>query len=70
MTQDEKDLDHLGHIEAFQRFMAQVYAWRESAIGDLRGAATDQVQQIAGRIQAYDDTLRAGDWEGVRKRMQ
>jgi hypothetical protein len=70
MTQDEKDLDHLGHIEAFHRFMAQVHVSRETSIGDLRGATTDQVQQIAGRIQAYDDILRYGDWESIRKRMQ
>ena len=70
MTQDEKDLDHLQHIEAFQRFMAQVYAWREAAIGELRGASTEQVQQISGRIQAYDDTLRSGDWEGIRSRIK
>jgi hypothetical protein len=70
MNQDEKDLDHLGHIEAFQRFMSQVYVSRETSIGDLRGASTDQVQQIAGRIQAYDDILRYGDWENIRRRMK
>jgi hypothetical protein len=66
MTQDEKDLDYLRHIEAFQRFMAQAYASREAAIGELQEASTDKVQQIAGRIQAYDEMLRSGDWESVR----
>ena len=70
MNQDDKDLDHLGHIEAFQRFIAQVHVSRETAIGDLRGASTDHVQQISGRIEAYDDILRYGDWENIRRRMK
>ena len=41
---------------------------REEAIAELSSASLEQVQQISGKILAYDEVLRMSNYEDMRKR--
>lgn len=55
---NQKALEHLHNNEDFAEFAHYLHETREHYIGQLHGAGTELVQQIAGRIASLDDLLR------------
>ena len=66
----EEDIKALSQHEAFARFIQTIEAAREESIQDLNGASTEIIQQLAGRICAYDDILAIVNWGSLRKQHQ
>jgi hypothetical protein len=66
----EDDIKALSNHETFARFIQSIEAAREEAIGDIGAASTEHIQQLAGRIVAYDDILKMVNWEALRMRHQ
>lgn len=66
----EDDIKALSNHETFARFIQSIEAAREEAIGDIGSASTEHIQQLAGRIVAYDDILKMVNWEALRMRHQ
>ena len=58
----------LGNQEAFARFINYIANLREEEIARLHEANTEKLQQISGRILAYDELLRMVDWEAMQRR--
>ena len=65
---NEDDINALSNHETFARFIQSVEYAREQAIQDLHGSGVDGVQQISGRICAYDDILNMVNWDKLRVR--
>jgi len=66
----EDDIKALSNHETFARFIQSIEAAREEAISDIGGASSEHIQQLAGRIVAYDDILKMVNWEALRIRHQ
>lgn len=66
----EDDIKTLSNHEAFARFVQSIEAAREEVIADMAGSSTDVIQQLSGRILAYDDILKMVDWNTLRRRHQ
>ena len=64
----EDDIKALSNYEAFARFIQSVESAREECISDLNSSNVEQVQQLAGRILAYDDLMKMANWESLRVR--
>lgn len=64
----EEDINALAHHETFARFMQSIESAREEVIADLSGATSEQIQQLAGRVLAYDDILKMVNWDEIKKR--
>jgi hypothetical protein len=64
----EKDIKALHNYEHFARFISVINDLREQSIGELSDATTDNIQQISGRIIAFDDMLQLSDWKNLEKR--
>jgi hypothetical protein len=62
----EEDIKALSQHETFARFIQSIESAREEVIADLAGAPSEQIQQLAGRILAYDDILKMVNWEHLR----
>ena len=54
----EEDIKTLANYEAFARFIYSIEAAREEVIADMANSSTEGIQQLSGRILAYDDILR------------
>lgn len=65
---DQKQLDHLSHIDEFIAFLEEVKDRREASIQQLHDRPTDSVQQLAGRILEADDILKMGGWDEIQSR--
>lgn len=63
----DEDIEFLSKYEQFARFIYSVSTAKDAAIKDLHDANTDQVQQISGKIVAYDDVVDMADFESLRK---
>lgn len=64
----EEDIKTLSNHEAFARFVQSIETAREEVIADLAGAPTEGIQQLSGRILAYDDILKMVNWDSLRER--
>ena len=64
----EDDIKTLSNYEAFARFIYSIEMAREEVIGDLTHASTESIQQLSGRILAYDDILKMVNWDSLRER--
>ena len=64
----EEDIKTLANYEAFARFIYSIEIAREEVIADLAQASTEGIQQLSGRILAYDDILKMVDWDSLRER--
>ncbi len=64
----EEAVNTLKHHESFGAFIHNVHQMREDAIGELNSATSEQVQQISGKILAYDEVLRMSSYEELRRR--
>jgi|TARA_R100000479_G_C6258948_1_gene155153 hypothetical protein len=64
----EESVNTLKHHESFGAFINNVHQLREEAIGELNAAPTEQVQQLSGKILAYDEVLRMANFEEIRRR--
>jgi len=66
----EEDVKTLSNHEAFARFIQSIESAREEVISDMAGSSVEQIQQLSGRILAYDDILKMVNWDGLRRRHQ
>ena len=64
----EESVNTLKHHESFGAFINNVHQMREEEIAELSSASLEQVQQISGKILAYDEVLRMSNYEDMRKR--
>ena len=64
----EEDIKTLANYEAFARFIYSIEIAREEVIADLAHASTEGIQQLSGRILAYDDILKMVNWNSLRER--
>ena len=64
----EKDIQSLHNHESFARFINVISALREECIGDMHEAATEQLQQISGRLITYDQIVQMVDSKKLEKR--
>lgn len=64
----EESVNTLKHHESFGAFINNVHQLREEAINELNSAPTEQIQQISGKILAYDEVLRMSNFEEIRRR--
>ena len=55
----------LANHEAFAIYLRNVKQMREQAIADMHNVNTDALQQISGRILAYNDILAMSESERV-----
>lgn len=55
----------LANHEAFSVYLSYIKGMREQGISDLHNAPTETLQQISGRILAYNDILAMSDSERV-----
>ena len=63
----EEDIKTLANYEAFARFISIEIA-REEVIADMANSSTEGIQQLSGRILAYDDILKMVNWDALRER--
>lgn len=68
MNNIEQDIKTLAMHESFGRFIKMISDLREEKIGEMFGASTEQLQQLAGMILTYDQILQMTDWEQLRLR--
>ena len=64
----EEDIKTLTNYEAFARFIYSIEAAREEVIADMANSSTEVIQQLSGRILAYDDILKMVNWDDLRAR--
>jgi hypothetical protein len=64
----EEAVNTLKHHESFGAFIGSVHQMREEAIAEMNKAPLEQVQQLSGKILAYDDILQMSNHEEVRRR--
>lgn len=64
----EEDLKMLSHHENFARFVQLINSFREECISDMYEADTDKLQQLSGRIIAYDQIMQMTDWNNLQKK--
>ena len=64
----EDTVNTLVHHETFGAFLENIHQLREVAISELNNCSLEQVQQISGKILAYDEILRLGNYEDTRRR--
>jgi|TARA_Y100000289_G_scaffold65033_1_gene77868 hypothetical protein len=64
----EEAVNTLVHHETFGAFLENIHQLREEAISELNNCSLEQVQQISGKILAYDEILRLGNYEDTRRR--
>jgi len=64
----EEDIKALIQHESFARFIQSIASAREEVIADLSGATSEHIQQLAGRVLAYDDILKMVNWDSLRIR--
>jgi|TARA_R110002096_G_scaffold206937_2_gene393223 hypothetical protein len=64
----EEDLNTLSHHEHFARFVQLINSFREECIAEMHEADTDKLQQLAGRIIAYDQIMQMTDWNSLQKK--
>jgi hypothetical protein len=64
----EEAVSTLKHHESFGVFIGSIHQMREEAIADMNKAPLEQVQQLSGKILAYDDILQMSNHEEVRRR--
>ena len=64
----EESVNTLKHHESFGAFINNIHQLREEAIGELNSAPTEQVQQLSGKILAYDEILRMSNYEEIQRR--
>lgn len=55
----------LANYEAFSVYLAYIKGMREQGIADMHAAPTETLQQISGRILAYNDILAMSDSDRV-----
>jgi hypothetical protein len=63
---DPKALERLTGNRDFLAFMEEVYAIREQYIRNMHDLDTARLQQISGRILAYDQVCELGDLQKMR----
>jgi hypothetical protein len=59
------DLNQLARHDAFARFLQEVDRLKELAQDEMFAAGTEQLQQIAGKILAYNEILKNSDAQRV-----
>lgn len=64
----ESALIALSHHEAFAFFIINIKNMREEIIGEMANASVEELQQISGRILAYDDILQMVNMEDIQRR--
>jgi len=64
----ESALIALSHHEAFAFFITNIKNMREEIIGEMANASVEELQQISGRILAYDDILQMVNMEDIQRR--
>ena len=52
-----EDLENMQRHESFARIVQEIGEMREDCIKELSAASTEHVQQISGKLIAYDDIL-------------
>jgi hypothetical protein len=67
---DRRIKDRLSNVDDFVDFMGFIYERRESLIGEMYEAKTEELQQIAGKIIMCDEILQAGNWREIKARYQ
>lgn len=63
-----EDINFLSNFKQFGRLLKDIKSYRETSIGELMDAGTDRIQQISGKILAYDEILRSVNADEVIKR--
>ena len=64
----EQDIKWLSNHKQFANFAETIFSIRESYISAMHDATGERIQQISGRILAYDDMLKMIDsTELIRK---
>lgn len=63
-----QDLENMQRHESFARIVREIEEMREDSLKELAGAETHMLQQIAGKVVAYDDILVLLGAKTLRKR--
>jgi hypothetical protein len=61
----QDSVNMLANYEAFAIYLRNVKQMREQAIADMHNVNTDALQQISGRILAYNDILSMSESDRV-----
>jgi len=64
----EEAVNALKHHDSYAVFLHNVHQLREETISELNKSSTQEVQQTSGKILAYDEILRIGNFEEVQKK--
>lgn len=67
-SQFEQDVAQMALYPAFSRILLNIKGIREECITSMHDVGTDRLQQLSGRILAYDDVLRMLNAESVIER--
>jgi hypothetical protein len=66
----EQSIEMLGNNQAFLVFLGHIHSLREQEIKSLRNASKDDIMRVAGRVDAFDEVLDQGKYEGVMARFE
>jgi hypothetical protein len=65
---DPKAIERLSNNADFLAFLEEVWQLRESHVANLHDLDTQRLQQISGRILAYDQVCQLGGIDAVREK--
>jgi hypothetical protein len=66
MSTFEDDVKALSQHEHFARFVKDIYLLREAAISEMETASVEKLQQISGKVLAYDSILSGANWSNLQ----
>lgn len=65
---DDKAIERLGNNADFASFLEEVWQLRESHVANLHDLDSSRLQQISGKILAFDQVCQLGKIEAVREK--
>lgn len=70
MMNMQENIDTLSRYEHFFSFLRVIHDMREDRISDLAHADSDEIQKIAGCIEAYQSILNLANYDELKERFR
>tara|TARA_R100001224_G_scaffold91246_1_gene60512 strand:+ start:6169 stop:6378 length:210 start_codon:yes stop_codon:yes gene_type:complete len=64
----EEAVQTLEHHESFATFITNIHQLREESIAELHKANYEDLNQVSGKILAYDQILQLSNFENIQRR--
>jgi|TARA_E500000318_G_scaffold98322_1_gene99530 hypothetical protein len=63
-----QDIESMQNHESFARIVQEIKQMREDCIEEMKQSNFENLQQVSGKIIAYDSILELTNWEKISKR--